>query len=226
MKKNKYKYIGLASFLLISMAGCTPKNANMRNMQTRLNDNQNNGFMTDISNNDRLNPNLNNGMVRNQDFMNDEVRNGKNLNGNLIDDLNNGVITNDKLNTEGNLSTRAQKIEKKISELPEVNTASVVIHGNTALVGCDVRGNDTLRGTTTNIVGTTGTLDSNLKKKIEAAVKVVDKDIKNVSITSDTSLYNRIKKVNTNITNGNPISNFVGEIEDVLSNILTPSKTR
>ncbi|WP_313232373.1 YhcN/YlaJ family sporulation lipoprotein [Tissierella praeacuta] len=229
MKKNKIMTLGLSIALIIAMAGCTPKGTNMRNMstQTRLYDNNvNNRWMTNAPFNarDRLNTNLNNGMVRNNSYLNDGVlRDNNYLNNNVVRDntltndnvmrnrtnLDSGMITNDI----SQLSTRADTIARRVTALPEVTGASVIVHGNTAIVGCDVRGN------TRN---TNNAISSNLKQKVEAAVKTADRNIKKVSVTSDPSLYSRIRTMSTNIGNGHPISNFTRDIEDILSRITSP----
>ncbi len=201
MKKNKINLIGLSLVLILAMAGCAPTNTKMRNMstQTRLyNDNLNNRWMnnTPLSTRDRLNTNLNTGF-------DGVVRNDTNLNS--------GMITNEQISDNtGSLGTRANVIANRVAALPEVNSASVLIHGNTAIVGCDVK------GSTTNAVSTS------LRKKVEAAVKAADRNIKNVSITSDPTLHTRIRTLSTRINSGNPISGFTMEIQDILRRITAP----
>ncbi len=225
MKKNKIKLLGLSAVLVVAMAGCRPANTNMRNMstQTRLNDNVNNRWMTNTPFNtrDRLNTNLNNGMVRNNTYLNDNmVRNTPMTNdslggGNVLapGTINNGRLNTNLTTTNTALVNRANKIAQRVSALPEVNAASVVIHGNTAIVGCDVKGS------------ATNAISSNLRQKVEAAVKTADKNVKNISVTSDPTLYNRIRTMSTNISNGHPISTFVGDIEDVMRRIAAPFRT-
>jgi len=217
--------------LIIGITGCAPANPNLRNMsnQTRLNDNTNNGLMNDrpLNTNNRLNTNLNNGMVRNNGLMNnDNMDNGlMNNNGNNMDNglMNNSTNMNNRMvgdgnnsnsgsnvANNGNISSRANTIAKRVAALPEITSASVLINGNTAIVGCDVKGS------------TNNNLSANLRQKVEAAVKVADKNIKQVSITSDPSINTRIKTMSTNINNGNPISTFARDIEDILMRITTP----
>ncbi len=212
--------------LIAAMAGCTPKSTNLRNMstQTRLYDNNtNNRWMnnTPLNTRDRLNTNLNNGMVRDNYSLDDGVvRDNNYLNNNVVREnnvandtvirnrtnLDSGMMTNDV----SQLSTRADAIAKRVTALPEIDTASVVIHGNTAVVGCDVKGN------------ANNTIGSNLQQKVEAAAKTADKNIKKVSVTSDPTLYNRIRTMSTNIGSGRPITNFTRDIEDILNRITAP----
>ncbi|HEY8361454.1 MAG TPA: YhcN/YlaJ family sporulation lipoprotein [Tissierellaceae bacterium] len=196
MKNNKIKYIALSLILLIAVAGCTPTNTNMRNLgtQTRLNDNR--WFNT----RDRLNTNLNTGMDTDLNLNNEMVRFDTN-------NPNTNNITNGQLSS---MSNRANIIAQRVEALPEVNRATVLINGNRAIVGVDVRGD------------LTNTIDANLRNRIEAAVKAADRNIRTVSITSDPTLMTRIRNLSTQINNGNIISNFADEFEDLLRRITSP----
>lgn len=196
MKNNKIKYIALSLILLIAVAGCTPTNTNMRNLgtQTRLNDNR--WFNT----RDRLNTNLNTGMDTDLNLNNEMVKFDTN-------NPNTNNITNGQLSS---MSNRANIIAQRVEALPEVNRATVLINGNRAIVGVDVRGD------------LTNTIDANLRNRIEAAVKAADRNIRTVSITSDPTLMTRIRNLSTQINNGNIISNFADEFEDLLRRITSP----
>lgn len=210
----------LSMILVIAVSGCSPANPKLRNMstQTRLNDNTNNRLMNDntLNTNDglntnlnnRLNTNLNNGMVRDNNLMNNSTGMDNNMLGNGTN-LNSGLNNN---TNNSNMSSRANTIAKRIAALPEVSSASVLINGNTAIVGCDLKGN------------TNNNLSANLKQKIEAAVKVADKNIKQVSITADSSIHSRIKTMSTNVNNGSSMSSFARDIEDILKKITTPMR--
>lgn len=218
MKKNKINLLVLSLVLVVAMVGCSPANTKMRNMstQTRLPNDVNNGWMNNnpLNANDRLNTNLNNGMIRNNNLNNGMMGNNNNLNNGMVRDdtnLNSGIMNNTNLSTNvNNLGTRANAIAKRVAALPEVNSASVLINGNTAIVGCDLKNN------------TSNTISSNLRQKIDAAVKVADKDIKNISITADPSIHTRIKTMSTKVNNGNPITGFTTEIQDILRRITAP----
>lgn len=226
MKKNKIKILGLSLVLLVAMAGCRPANTGMRNMstQTRLyTDNVNNRWMTNTPFNtrDRLNTNLNTGMVRDNTNLNSNMYMNTPM---TYDSLRGNNVIPGPTNVSS-LTTKANAIAQKVAALPEINTASVVIHGNRAIVGCDVKGTPG----TTGVTGTTGTTASaitpTLRKKVDTAVKSVDKNIKHISITSDPTLYTRIRTISTNISNGHPISTFVRDIEDVIRGIAAPVRT-
>lgn len=220
LKNNKFKLLGLSLVIAIAVAGCGTKNTNYRNMSTqaRLNGNVNNRWMDNdgLNTRNRLNTNVNDGLTGNNNLSNGMVRNNAGLYNN---ELTNTPMTYDSLRGQtminetdvSNMSSRAAAIAKRVNALPEVNDASVVIHGDTAVVGCDVT-NNTANG-----------ISNSLKQKVEAAVKVADKNIKNVSVTSDPTIYGRIKTMSTDIyNNGHPISGFTNEIKDIINRITAP----
>ncbi|MGB9679202.1 MAG: YhcN/YlaJ family sporulation lipoprotein [Thermoanaerobacteraceae bacterium] len=107
-------------------------------------------------------------------------------------------------------STRAEKIATAVARIPEVNKTTVVITGNTALVGVDMKAK------------VQGTTETELKKKIAKTVKDTDKSIKNVSVTADPDLYKRIDNISKGIAEGRPISEFAKQIAEIIKRI-TPS---
>lgn len=107
-------------------------------------------------------------------------------------------------------STRAAKIASKVAKIPEVNKATVVISGNTALVGIDMKSK------------VQGAHETTVKKKVEKTVRDTDKAIKNVSVTSDPDLYTRINNIAKGIAAGRPLSEFTKQISEILKRI-TPS---
>jgi YhcN/YlaJ family sporulation lipoprotein len=107
-------------------------------------------------------------------------------------------------------SARAAKIASNVAKLPEVNKATVVISGNTAIVGIDMKAN------------VQGTHETQVKKKVEKTVRDTDKGIKNVSVTSDPDLYTRINNIAKGIAAGRPLSEFTKQITEILKRI-TPS---
>lgn len=209
MKKSKIKLLGLSLVLLVSVVGCRPAGTNLRNMstQTRVNDNLNNRWMNNapLDTRNRLNTNLNNGMVRDNTPMTyDSLRDNINFN--------TGIINDTTIPSNRTMSNRANAIARRVAALSEVNSASVLINGNTAIVGCDVKGS------------TSNAVSSKLRQKIEAAVRVADKDIRNISITSDPSINTRIRTMSRDIESGRPISGFAREIEDIIRSITTPAR--
>lgn len=144
----------------------------------------------DVTDDNELNRNLN--------YTGDDI----DLNRNLNNDLNRSM-TNDSGSTSG----QSNIIAKKIEDFDEVNKATVVITGETALVGVDIKSN--LEGEITN----------SLKDKIEETVREYNKNIKRVSVTADPDLFSRIRNIGVDINNGRPLSGFANEIEEILRRI-------
>lgn len=239
MKNRKIKFLILAVVLVLSLTACTANDSKYRNMKTKVNDKSDSGWLNNSgvdnsiprNTNNKLNTNLNNGMVRkdttpikNTDMENGMWGNNTSMDNGLFRDgtdtnLDNGITNNGMLNGTNpntnvdykNLSTRANKIAKRISNLSEVKSASVIINGRTAIVGIDTKDNNS-------------NMDANLKKKVEAAVKAGDKDIDKISITMDPDLNRRLKTMSTNMGNGNVLTNFTSEVEDILRRITTPNR--
>ena len=217
MKIKKTIFIALGLAILIGVAGCNPRYTglndtnNKLSTQTRLNPNttwDNNardgtGMNDNIGMNDNLNNNMNDGMYG----MNDLV------NGTTNQNLNNGMLRNNNMTTSmGNLNTNASDLARKIGALPEVDSASVVLTNDKALVGVDLKGN-------TN----TTTVSTALRQKIEKMVKD-SSDIKatDVSITTDPNLLTRIQTLSKGMTNtvGNDMSTFTKDIEQLIRDIV------
>lgn len=211
MKKNQIKVVAIALVILIALVGCTPKTNDMtarnRNLSTQTRIGENNGWTRD-----GLNTGLNNGtnMGINDGFgdnANNVNPNGT-MNDNLNTDLNNGMTRpNTNMSTSlGNMTQNAAAIASKISALPEVNSAQVVLTNDKAVVGCNLRG--TTQGTMTNA----------LRQKIEKIVKD-NSNITKVSITSDPALYKRIGTMSTGIGSGKMTDTFTNDINDVIRKI-------
>lgn len=185
--KKRFKVISLIAILAlvisISMVGCTTRRPAKPNTPY----------------NDQLNRNMN------------YTGNTTDMNRNMNTDLNNRNINENNINTRNNLTyDQATKIANKVEELREVKNATVVISGNTALVGIS---------TTDNLEGK---MTTNLKNKVEKAVKNTDTNIKNVSVTASPDLYKRIENVGKDIRAGKPLSGFAAEIEEIIRRI-TPT---
>lgn len=191
MKKD-FKLISLVTVLVlvlsIGIVGCTMRRTEKPN--TPYNNSLNNPMQrsTDYSGNitDYNNPNLN-----------------RNINDNIMDRNINY--------TEQAVGDNTTKIADKVEDLKEVNRATVVISGNTCLVGVDI--NDNIEGNMT----------TSLKNKIDKIVKDTDRNITNVSVTANADLYKRIENMGRDIRAGRPLSGFANEIEEIIRRI-TPIK--
>jgi len=135
----------------------------------------------------------------------------------------NELTTNDRMNTDnrlttdnrtgtddratGNLSDRASRIEAEVTKLNDVKGATVVITGNTALVGINLT------------EGTKGDLNTEIKRQVEEAVQTADRDINRVSVTADPDLFTRIENIARDIGQGRPLSGFGQEVEELVRRI-------
>mgnify|MGYP001029162874 CR=1 FL=1 len=217
MKKNKILFLAVVLALVLATIGCT---VNRPGTQTRIG---------------RETPNNNMGLRRNNNMLGMDRRNNNNLVG--IDRRNMDNITNmdrtppnnlarrntdlgpntttdispRNTNNTNNMSTRANAIAKRIANLNEVNRCSVLLSGNTAIVGVDMKNN------------LEGQMTTDLKQKIENTVKNMDNNITNVSVTADPDLFTRISTMARDIGNGRPITGFAREFQEILRRI-TPVK--
>lgn len=148
------------------------------------------------------------------DTENDLNRMDNNLNNdvrrNTTDNINKNDNRNPIDNMDRDISDRAENIARKVANLNDVNSATVVISGNTALVGIDMKNN--LEGKVTN----------DLKEKVEKVTRDTDNKIDNVSVTADADLYKRLSNMAKDIRGGKPISGFSKEIQEMLRRI-TPN---
>ena len=111
------------------------------------------------------------------------------------------------LNVNDTIGQRADKISEAIVNLPEIDTAPVIVNGNTAIVGI----------TSNNL--TNAEITPDLRKKIEDAIKNSDSQIQTITLTADNDLFTRIGDVSKNIREGNPATDFKNDIDDILSKI-------
>lgn len=207
MKKNKILFLIFAFVLSVSIIGCSNKPQKPMNTKEQINrDLPNNRDLEKNSENipgiekntKNTTPNKNLNKPSNMSKRDTTVNPNNNRDNNIVDKSN-------------NMSKRADTIAKKVTDLNEVNSSSVLLTGNTCIVGVNIKNN--IEGKTT----------SDLKQKIEKTVKNTDNEVKNVSITADPDIYKRISNMATDIGNGNPISGFADEFEEILRRI-TPIK--
>lgn len=114
-------------------------------------------------------------------------------------------------NEPNNMTKRANTIAQRVANLKEVDNCSVLINGNSCIVGVDIK--DTLEGRMT----------TDLKRRIEKTVKNTDSSIKNIGVTADPDLLTRITNMATDMGNGKPISGFAREFQEILRRII-PAK--
>jgi YhcN/YlaJ family sporulation lipoprotein len=108
--------------------------------------------------------------------------------------------------TNGNDTARASRIERQLESMNGINDCTVVVSGNTALVG--VRRNGTNTG---NI--------STLKSSIERKVRQIDNSINKVVVTDSPDMLTRMGRLGTTVSNDGIISNFVQEFNEMIDSI-------
>lgn len=206
MKKNKFFILIFALALLILTIGCSPaKPQRPMGTETRIGDN--------IVNNKakRNNNNMMNIDRRNMDNVTDITPNVRRNQVDPSPKTTTDITGRKDLDVTSNMATRANDLAQKIANLKEINNASVLISGNSCIVGVDIKDN------------ISGQMTKDLKQKIQRIVRNTDNSIKNISVTADPDLFTRISNMATDIANGKPISGFGKEFEEILRRI-TPVK--
>lgn len=103
--------------------------------------------------------------------------------------------------------SQAKRIADAIAKERNIDSASCVITGDTALIG--VQFEKQYKGELTDAI----------KKSVEKRVKDIEPDIDNVVVTADPDLLSRIKTIASDIENGKPLSGFTKEIEEIIRRI-------
>jgi YhcN/YlaJ family sporulation lipoprotein len=99
------------------------------------------------------------------------------------------------------------RLEKLAESVPNVNNATCVVIGNTAIVGIDVKGDlDRAR------VGT-------IKYSVAEALRK-DPDGLYAIVTADLDIGNRLQEMRQDIASGHPISGFAEELADIIGRII------
>ncbi|GAB6084909.1 YhcN/YlaJ family sporulation lipoprotein [Alkaliphilus crotonatoxidans] len=106
------------------------------------------------------------------------------------------------------LSIRAEQIVNEVVRLNEVQSATVVISDETALVGVNLAS------------GVDGEMTTEVKNKIEDVVKQADRSITRVAVSADPDIFSKIENIARETGRGRPISGFADEIEDLFRRIL------
>lgn len=118
----------------------------------------------------------------------------------------NGMLTgNNGTNAmNGNDKARASMIERQLNNVNGVNNCSVLVSGDTALVG--LRTNNA-----TNI--------SRLRSSIERRIKQMDSSIKNVKVTDSPDILTRMGRLGTTGNYNGMANNFMQEFKNMLNSM-------
>jgi spore cortex protein len=107
--------------------------------------------------------------------------------------------------TVGNNHTKTRVADiaaSKVTDLAEVDDATVIVNDNNAYVAAKLNRTDR------------NELTSDIQNKISRAVKSVDDEIDNVYISLNPDFYNRMKIYSDDIRAGRPVSGFMDEFSD------------
>lgn len=107
-------------------------------------------------------------------------------------------------------SARAEALAKKISDLNNINSATVVLSGNSCWVGVDLAAK------------TENKMTNQMKNDITSIVKREEKGINNVYVSADADTVSRLRNIAKDIKNGKPISGFIKELNEIGRRV-TPS---
>src|SRR5690606_18887707 len=101
----------------------------------------------------------------------------------------------------------AERLAKLAASVPEVNEATCVVMGNTAIVGIDVKGK--LDASHVGVV----------KYSVAEALKNDPYGVHAI-VTADLDLYHRIQNVSKEVRDGHPITGFANELADIVGRVM------
>jgi spore cortex protein len=100
----------------------------------------------------------------------------------------------------------ADKAAEKITAIPEVEAANVIVTDNNAYVAARLNDGN-------------GELTKDLEKKISDQVKAVDQDIDNVYVSVNPDFYDRMAGYSEDIRAGQPVEGFFDEFTETVRRI-------
>ncbi len=104
---------------------------------------------------------------------------------------------------------QARDIARTVDQVDGVKSSTVVVAGNTAYIGLDIKAN----------------LENEQTKTVEDAVikqvEGTETGIKNVFVSSDADTFTRLKNIDKGIAEGMPVSSFANELAEITRR-LTP----
>ncbi|TDQ40482.1 YhcN/YlaJ family sporulation lipoprotein [Aureibacillus halotolerans] len=101
----------------------------------------------------------------------------------------------------------AEKASEKVTELEEVEDATVVVTNHNAFVGVKLKD------------GNENAMSSETKKKVADKVREADNSIERVYVSANADFLDRLQGYVTDIENGKPISGFVDEFNETIQRI-------
>jgi YhcN/YlaJ family sporulation lipoprotein len=101
----------------------------------------------------------------------------------------------------------ATKVATEVQKIPGVNKVAVILTGNTAILGLDIKPEVQKNRT------------EEIKAETAKKAKQLDKRIRTVMVTTDPDLVTRIKRVFEGVSKGTPITSFTKEVQEILRRI-------
>ncbi|MGZ9585239.1 YhcN/YlaJ family sporulation lipoprotein [Paenibacillus marinisediminis] len=138
-----------------------------------------------------------------------------------------GTTGNQQMHT-GTKAEMSDKIAKKVSTIPGVKSANVMLYGNNAYVAVSTKDTGTTgmksKSTTTGGKMTTHTTGSgqvpqDLKDKIGKEVKSMAPNCQNVYVSSDANFVSHMNDFAKQAAAGHPIQGFTTEFQDMVSRL-------
>lgn len=100
-------------------------------------------------------------------------------------------------------TAEARRLATMIDQMPEVNTAYVILSGRMAIVGLDMKEN--ISNARVNAV----------KAEVIRKVKRANERVDNVTVTADPNIVTRIQRVADGLAQGRPLSSFANEMAEI-----------
>lgn len=208
MKKNLTKF-SIVSILVLSSAifvtGCQSSETRPDEKREGMNVEQENDLTGDRNINENTVKEPNRDPLGNDDLNKNELSDKDRIYNDMNpDEMDTKVVDNE------DYTRRSKLISDKLTELDGVNNATVLLTGDTALIGLDIPAD------------TQDDKIKEIKDKVEHSAKNTDKDIDRVAITADADVVKRIENMGSDIKDGKPISGFATEIKETIKRI-TPN---
>lgn len=114
--------------------------------------------------------------------------------------------------TPAEVDRLAARLASEAQKVSGVKRATVVLSGNTVIVGLEIKPNIEEKQTTA------------IKREVVRKIKEADKRIRTVEVTTNPNIITRIKRIAEGIGQGRPISAFGREVEEILRRIVPQGK--
>lgn len=210
-KKPRLSFVIIPVLIIALLAGCTaqqrPNDDNGAPTPTRAPRTNDLGVNDTPGVND-MGPNDNRNNIGNRDTgVNDGVNNGNRNNTGMNDNRNNNGFTDDtRGGAQGNMRL-ADDIADRLTNMREVDAATVMLTDNNAFVAVDLPGDQ--RGRVTN----------DLKDRIADEVRHVDRSIDNVYVSGDPDFFDRMGGYARDIRNGQPVEGLLDEVTETIRRV-------